>query len=130
VSASSLSTALDALITAAGFTVGPWETAAAIPAHRAGLDVVCRVDREEGVARARSRDVMRATIATVYPSTMAPPAGARSALSGMETIRDALLAASALATVPARVIALDMAQEPTGAGSVEITITAEIHALR
>jgi hypothetical protein len=131
VSLSSLSTAVDALVVAAGFTVALTKDPTKIPAHRAALDLIVDVRAAvSGRGAMGRREVYDVEIVGIYPETMRASDSERTALAGLETIRDALAAAGALATVPARVIRLEMSQESTGNGSIAVAVTAEIHATR
>lgn len=130
-SLSSLSTALDALVVAAGFRVAETRDPLAIPAHRASKDLVVDIESAESGRGAASRlERYVARVSGLYPETVRTADGTRTALAGLEAIRDALCAASALATVPARVLSVEMAQEPTGTGAILVSVVAEIHASR
>ena len=130
-SLSSLSTAVDALVVAAGFTVASTKDPTKIPAHRAALDLIVDVRAAvSGRGAMGRREIYDVEIVGIYPETMRASDSGRTALAGLETIRDALAAAGALATVPARVIRLEMSQESTGNGSIAVAVTAEIHATR
>jgi len=131
VSLSSLSTAIDALVVAAGFVVAQTKDVSKIPAHRATKDLVVDVSSVESMRGASGRlERYRLTIAGIWPESMRVDAGARTALTAMETIRDALAGASALAIVPARVIAVDMSQESTGTGAILVSVVADIQSSR
>lgn len=130
-SLSSLSTALDALVVAAGFRVAETRDPLSIPATRASKDLVVDVSAaESGRGASGRRERYTARISGLYPETVRTAEGTRTALAGLESIRDALCAASALATVPARVLGVEMAQEPTGTGAIVVSVVAEIHASR
>lgn len=127
-SLSSIQTAVNALVTGAGYVVSQAESAADIPAHRQGKDVVVRLT-SDGTLRS-GVDSLQAVIAGPVRLGFDVDAGHKSALSLGEAIRDALLGASALASVSARVIGVDVSSEPTGTGSDMVIVTAEIIALR
>ena len=130
-SGSTLSTAVDALVVAAGLTISSAHRAEDIPGHRVGLDAVVRIRAvESGPGATRTRDVYEVQIETAAPLTMRAPAGHRQAVTTMEAVRDSLSGGGALATVPARVISVGMETDEPGNATTTIRITATIHALR
>lgn len=130
-SLSSLSTAVDALVVAAGYVVASTKDPSKIPAHRAASDLVVDVRAaESGRGASGRREVYDVQIVGIYPETMRPADGARSALAGIESIRDVLAGPNALSTVPARVVRVEVSQESTGNGTIAVAVTAEIHATR
>lgn len=130
-SGSTLSTAVDALVVAAGLTISSAHRAEDIPGHRVGLDAVVRIRSvESGPGTTRTRDVYEVEIETTADLTMNAPVGHRQAVTNMEAVRDILSGGGALATVPARVVAVGMETDEPGTGLTTIRITATIHALR
>lgn len=127
-SLSGIQTAINTLITNAGYAVSRAESAADIPAHRQGKDVVVRLT-SDSTARA-GVDTLRLTVAGPVRLGLDVDAGHKTALTMGEAIRDALLAASALASVSARVLSVDVESEPTGTGSDMVIVSADIIALR
>lgn len=127
-SLSGIQTAINSLVTGAGYSVAKAESAADIPAHRWGKDVVVRLT-SDATARA-GVDSLRLVIAGPVRLGLDVDAGHKAALTMGEAIRDALLGASALAAVSARVLSVEVDAEPTGTGSDMVTVSAEIIALR
>lgn len=127
-SLSGIQAAINTLISDAGYIVSRAESAADIPAHRQGKDVVVRLTSDSTLLA--GVDTLRLTVAGPVRLGLDVDAGHKAALTMGEAIRDALLAASALASVSARVLSVDVESEPTGTGSDMVIVSADIIALR